>query len=326
MGERVFTKSQYGVEVTKGTAVAATAIWPGTVTVPPDRKVKFLRPATGRRGGAIKSSVAQILVDGIVMAMPEALYAEKIPLMLSMLLDSSVVAGTGTPGAGTWTYVPVLTAAPAVNAITLEWGDDTGAYEAEFVMAKSLKIRGRTGEDGFATAELTCFGKQISKSTFTGALTTGALTPIISNLTSLWIDPAYASVGTTAKQGLLREYDIEITNNFHPKIMASGSLMMSTYGIGDLTFVANLTYEGIAAAITEYDAFVAQTLRALRLRLGDTTNGLDLDLVGKYETVQPLSGETDGNNLYTAVLASIDDNESTPHNMAFKVYTAATTL
>jgi len=193
-------------------------------------------------------------------------------------------------------------------------------------MAKSLKIRGRTGEDGFVTAELNCFGKQIAKSTFTGALTTGALTPIPANMTSMWIDATYATLGGTAVQGVLREFDIEVTNNFHPEIMASGALTMSTYGIGDLTFVANLTYEGIAAAITQYDAYVAQTLRAIRLLLGDTTNGLQVDLVGKYESLNPLSGDTDGNNLYSAVLASIDDNEATPHNMAFKVYTAATTL
>lgn len=325
MGERVFTKSQYGVEVTKGTAVAATAIWPGTVSVPPDRAVKFLKPATGRRGGAILSSIPQVQVDGLVMAMPEALYAEKIPLMLSMLLDSTVIAGTGA-SAGSWTYVPVLTAAPTVNAITLEWGDDSGAYEAEYVMAKSLKIRGKTGEEGYTTAELTCFGKQISKSTFTGALTTGTLTPIISNLTSMWIDATYATLGTTAKQGLLREFDIEITNNFHPKIMASGALTMSTYGIGELSLVANLTFEGNAAAITEYDAFAAQTLRAIRLLLGDTTNGLQIDMIGKYETIQPLGGEQDGNNLYTAVLVGMDDNQATPHKMALKAYTAATTL
>ena len=90
MGERVFTKAQYGIESTSGTAVAATKIWPGTVTVPPDRTVQFLRPLTGRRGGPIVSSVPQVLIDGLTMAMPEAIYLEALPVQLAMLLDGTV--------------------------------------------------------------------------------------------------------------------------------------------------------------------------------------------------------------------------------------------
>ena len=231
MGERVFTKAQYGIESTSGTAVAATKIWPGTVTVPPDRTVQFLRPLTGRRGGPIVSSVPQVLIDGLTMAMPEAIYLEALPVQLAMLLDGTV-SYVSSPTS--WTFTPGLTAAPTVKSLTLEWGDDTQAYEAEYVTAKSLKIRGRTGENGYCTSELTCFAKQITKTTFTASLTSGTLTPLISNLAVLSIDTAWAGLGGTAKSGLLREWDIEINNGFHPKHLASGALTFGAVGIGEL--------------------------------------------------------------------------------------------
>lgn len=323
MGERVWTKSQYGVETVKGTAVAATAIWPGKVNVPVDRKISFLSPVTGRRGGSILSAVSQVQVDPIVMSMDEAVYVEKLPLMLAMLLDGTVTPATGS---GKWIYTPSLTAAPTLKSITLEWGDDTQAYETEYVMARSLKIKGRTGENGFCTAELTCFGKQNTKTTFTGALTTGTLTPLVSNLASVWIDPSWATLGTTAKSGLLREWDIEISNGLHPKHMADGALTFSNYGIGNLNVVASLVYEGGSAAVTEYDAFMAQTARAIRILIGDSTNGLQIDMFGKYETVLPLGSEADGNNLHVAAFQGMDDNQATPHMLAVTVNTAATTL
>lgn len=318
MGERVFTKSQYGAEATKGTAVAATAIWPGTVNVPPDHKVKMLKPVTGRRGGSVISSVAQLLIDPLIMRMDQ-IYIEKLPLMFLMLLDGSVTAALGK-----WTFSPSLTAAGTYKSITLEYGDDTQAYEAEYVMARSLRLTGKTGDDGFVSAELNCFGRQETKTTFTAALTTGTLTPLIANLTSLWIDSTWATLGTTQKTGLLREFDIEITNEVHPKFMGDGQLYFSSYGEGELDFNGTLVFEGNAAAVAEYDAWDAQTARAMRLLIGDGTNGLQLDLFGKYETIQPIGREQDGNNLHIAVISGMDDNQATPHKLAVTVNTAAT--
>lgn len=322
MGEKVFTKSQYGVESAKGSAVAATKIWPGTVQVPNDRKVQFLRPVTGRRGGAVISSVGQVIVDPLTLAM-DPVYIEGLPLMLAMLLDGSVANGSGL---GKWVHTPSLTAAATSKTITLEYGDDTQAYEIEAVEARSLKISGRTGEDGFVKAELNCWGKQITKTTFTNSLTTGTLTPLISNLASLWIDPAWATLGTTAKTGLLREWDIELTTGKHPKFLANGALTFGSIGNGDLGVTASLTFEGGSSAVTEYDAYMAQTARAIRLLIGDATNGLQIDMYGKYETVLPLGSESDGNNLHVAVFQGMDDNQATPHLFAVTVNTAATTL
>lgn len=319
MGERVFTKSQYAVEVTKGTAIASTAIWPGTVSVPPDRKVQFLAPLTGRRGGSTVSSVAQIRIDPLTMRM-EAAYTEKLPLLFLMLLD-----GTVTAALGKWTFSPSLTAAGSYKSLTLEYGDDTQAYEAEYVMGRRLKISGKTGEDGHVSVELECFARQETKTTFTAGLTQGTLTPLVANLSQFYIDPTWATLGATKKTALLREFDIEITNGVHPKQLADGALTFGTYGEGELGVTASFVYEGEASAVTEYDAYKAQTARAIRLVLGSPTEGIQIDMFGRYETIQPMGQEADGNNLHVAAFVGQDDNQATPHKVAVVCNTAATT-
>lgn len=320
MGERVFSLVQYGVEVTKGTAVAATAIWPGTVRVPADRKPTFPRYSTGRRSGPITSQVNQVLADGITLAM-EGVASEKLPILFNLFLKGGVTAA-----AGSWTYDPTLTAAGTYDAITLEYGDDTEQYEIEYCMCRRLRISGRLGADEGVNVEAELYGRQISVSSFTTPLSLGTLTPLVANVSKIYINDTWATLGSTQKTGLLREFDIELLNGLHPKFMADGTLYFSSYGEGDLSVLATFVYEGNSDADTEYDKFIAQSARAIRLEIGSATEGLVLDMYGKYEEIIPLGSESEGNNLHTAVFHSMDDNQATPHVLKAVVKTAATAL
>lgn len=318
MGEKVFTMAQYGVEVTKGTAVASTKIWPGTVKLGTDRTPKFVKYANGRRGGATATRVDQIHASDIVLTMEDGAF-EKLPLLFSMLLKGGV-----TPVAGVWTFDPSLTAAGTYNAITLEYGDDTEQYEIPYCMCTSVRISGRLGADEPVKVEARCFGQKIDVTGFTGGLTQGTLTGMIANIATLWIDSSWAGLGGTKKSALLRSYDIEITNGVHPKWLADGSLSYNAYGEGELGIVASFDYEGGTDADTEYDKFIAGTPQAFRLLIGDATNGLQIDWYGAYELVLPLGSESEGNNITTAVVQGMDDNGATPHKLLVKVNTPAT--
>lgn len=322
MGERVFSKVQYGLEGagTKGTAVPSTAIWPGRITVPADRKPVFPAYATGRKSGPITSQVNQILVDPMTLSIDEAVI-EKMPLLFNLLLVGSTAAA-----AGAWTYAPSLTAAGTYDAATIEFGDDTEQYEVEYCMCRRLRISGRLGANEGVKVEAELFGRQITVTSFTAALTLGTLTPLIANLTKFWINDTWATVGNTQKTGLLREFDIEIMNGLHPKFMADGALVFSSYGEAELSVVGTFVYEGNADADTEYDKFVAQTARAIQLQIGDDTNGVKIQMYGKYEEIIPLGSESDGNNLHTVVFHGMDDNQATPHILGVVVNTAATAI
>jgi hypothetical protein len=321
MGERVFTMVQYGVEGTKGTAVPATAKWPGTVKVPTDRKPKFPRYATGRRSGAITSRIDQYLVDGMTLSMDEGVY-EYLPVLFNMLMVGATTAGTGK-----WQYKPTLTTAGVYDTTTIEFGDDTEQYEVEYCMCRRVRNSGRTGADEPVKVEAELFGRQITVTSFTAAQTLKAtLTPMIANMATFSIDTTWAGLGGTAKTGLLREWDIEILNGLHPKFFANGTMTFGGYGEGDLAVLATFVYEGNADADAEYDAFAAQTSRAMRLLIGDATNGLQIDMFGRYEEIIPLASESDGNNLHTAVFHGMDDNQATPHIVEVIVNTPSTTL
>ena len=320
MGEKVFGKIQYGKEVTKGTAVVATAMFPGQIVVPSDRKVMFPRYATGRKSGAIASQINQYLVDGATLGMEAAVF-EKLPLFFSCGLKGNITATEVTAGQADylWAFAPTLTAAGTYDALTIEYGDDTEQYEVEFCMFRSIKISGKVGADEPVKVEGTFFGRQISDSAFTAALTPGTLTPMIANSVKIYIDSTWATLGSTIKSGLLREYSIEIITGLHPKFMGDGQLYFSTYGEGELACIADFKFEGNSEADAQWDAWRAQTNRAIRLLIegpqigSGEKNKLQIDMFGKWEDVHPLDSEEEGNNLHSAVLNCMDDNQATAH-------------
>jgi len=322
MGEVVFRKNQYGLEVTKGTAVPATAMWPGVVRLPADRKPVFPKYVTGTRGAAIISQVNQYLVDGLMLESPEGgMVFEKLPLVFSIGLKGGVTAAEVTPAQGDygWAFTPSLTASNTPDAITLETGDDVEQYEVEYVMAKRIRLGGKIGQNEGVTCEVECFGRQVSDSAFTAALTPGTLTPMTANLVKMWIDANWAALGTTQKTGLLREWNLEILTGYHFKFMADGQLYFSSHGEGVIDALLTMVYEGNTAADTEWDAFRAQTSRAIRIKVEGpvigtgTANSLTIDLFGRYEEIVPMAQESEGNSLHTAVFHAISDNLATPH-------------
>ncbi len=88
-----------------------------------------------------------------------------------------------------------------------------------------------------------------------------------------------------------------------------------------------LTFEGNADADTLWDAYYAETAKALRLQILGSQIGtgenhsLTIDTFGMFEEVIPLGDEKDGNNLHTAIFHGISDNQATPHLLGVKVST-----
>lgn len=328
MGEVVFRKIQHGKETTKGTAVAATRMFPfGTIKVPADRKPDFKDNALGRRARAQKGWVKQIAVDGITLTQ-EPMCFQSLPWIFSLGLKGNVSGAEQTTDQDDylWDFTPSLTATNAPDSGTIEYGDDTQAYEIEYVMWRSIKIDGTLGEDGFVKLEVEGFGKQISTSTFT-ALSPAAVEAAVANMVKIYIDPTWAALGTTQKTGLLQAFSIEILNGYHPKFHAAGVKTMTGHGEGYIDAMVTLTFEGGAEADAQWDAFRAGTQQAIRIEILGSQIGtgdpysLIVDLFGEYEEVIPLASEKEGNSLHTAIFHALDDGQATPHMLAVKVTT-----
>ncbi len=328
MGEATYIKNQYGKEVTKGTAVVATRIFPGTVTLPKDRTPQKVRFLDGTRMPAHKKSINQILVDGIGLAMPAGVF-QGLPMLLSITLKGGVTATEVTTGQGDylWDFTPSWTATNAPDAITLETGDNTQAYEVEYVMGRRIKFSGKLGDDSFVAVECEAFGKQITPTTFTASQALPGTELMIGNMVKLYIDALFANAGNTEVTGLLKEWSLEITTGNHPKFLAGGSKMMSLHGEGIIDAILTLTMEGNSAADANFDLYQAGTEKVVRIavtgsQIGTGTNhSLILDLFGSFDEVIPLASEENGNNLHTAIFSLNSNRLSTQAGLGVKVTT-----
>jgi hypothetical protein len=328
MGEATYIKNQYGKEVTKGTSVVATRIFPGEVKLPKDRTPVKVRFMDGTRLPAHKKSINQIHVDGIRLTMPVGVF-QGLPMLFSITLKGGVTATEVTTSQADylWDFTPSWTATNAPDAITLETGDNTQAYEVEYVMGRRIKISGKIGDDGFIAVECDAFGKQITPTTFTASQALPGQELMLGNMVKLYIDPLFANAGATEKTGLLKEFSLEIMVGNHAKFLAGGSKMMSSHGEGIVDAILTLTMEGNTDADANFDLYQAGTEKAVRIEiLGSqigtgTVHSAKFDLFGSFDEVIPLGGEDNGNNLHTAIFSINSNRLSTQAALGVKVTT-----
>ncbi len=332
MGEKVFNLIQYGLESAHGTPVPATDKWPGKIKVPTDRKPKYPEESLGIRSRAQRSVIYQLLADGIDLSMDDSVF-QKLPMLLSMALKGAITPVEQSVGEGDylWDFTPSLTGSNAQDSITLEFGDDTQAYESEYCLAKSVKFSGKMGGDEAVKVSASLFGKQITPTTFTPSLALAKGEPIIANMVKIYIDGTWATLGTTNMTGLMIDWSTEIINGLHPKFRG-GSLSYSSHGEGYLDMLTTFTFEGNSDADAIFDAFRAKTEKAIRISvegaaIGDgDPHSLIIDGFGTFEDVVPLGSEQDGDNLHTAVFHTYADLESTRHQLAVQVTTDSNSL
>ena len=311
MAERILSKMQWGLEGTRGTAVAADTLLLGAEIgpIPIDRVPAFPEDALGVRGMGNRVVFGNYLARN-TLRIPFGFF-EVLPMFLSCGLKGNITpVEQNAVGDYLWTYAPSMTASNAVDTITLEMGDDTDAYEAEYLMFESIKIAGvnaQGSEESPVRIEGDYFARQITKTSFTGAITAPTVTTMHSGLARLYADAAWANRGTTELTSILRSYELEILTGVHPKFFGSANRYFDTHGEGAIEFRLTLTLEGGATADAEFDKFLAGTKQALSLKIngpqigaGDVNN-FTFNGFGAYEIVTPLGDESNGNNLHTAV-------------------------
>lgn len=312
MGERIFSKYQYGIEATNahGTGVAATKVLVGAdiKPVPPDFKPAFPEDGLGVRIRSSRSVVTSKLVEDSISV--GRMYFEALPFFLGCALKGGVIANT-VNGVSTWTFTPALNTANSPDSFTLESGDDVQAFEMTYGMFKGLKITGEIDQSGAESPvkmEGAYFAQEVVKTNFTGGLTLGTYTAMSAKLAKLYNDAAWNAVGNTIVSDTLRGFDLDLAVGNHYKFFGSDALTFDATGEGFLDALLTLTLEGNDAAMDIWDEWDAQTYRALRLKItgptiGNTnsTHALTVDMWGTWEAVTPLASESNNNNLTQAL-------------------------
>ena len=197
MGSRFFSKVQFGKETTRGTAVAADTIILGKVpAVGSDRKPIFPSEDVGINTPSVRSVIHQYLYSNTLST--EHGYYQQLPALFGCGLKGNVTPTETTPSQldYSWAHTPSLVSGVdnAQDALTIELGDDTQAFETEYAMFERIRISGSVaqGQDASPVSiEADFFGRQLTPTTFTGSISLPSAEPINAKLARFYLDTAW---------------------------------------------------------------------------------------------------------------------------------------
>lgn len=317
MTTRLLSKIQWGLESTRGTAVAADTMW--AAKHPPisvDRKPKFERFDLGLRAENTHAHIDQYLYEDTLSFQPA--YFQALPALFSIGIKGSItpVEQTGSQSDYLWAFTPSWTAANSPQSLTMELGDDTQAYEVEYVMAKRYRISGAVSQDqgeSPVNIDMEYFGRQLTATTFTGSLSAPTISIMNAKHARYYRDTSWAGIGGTEKTSVLRGFDLDIITGVHPKFFGSANKYFSTHGEGYIGFMATFTWERSAESDAVWDLQQAGTKSFVELEvIGDqigtgVNHKLEVKMAGTWQDVVPLSSEDNGNNIDVGVLVGTYD-------------------
>lgn len=322
MGSEFFNVVQYGKEnpAARGTPVACTQMWIGQMQpIRTDRKPTYPKEHFGVRSDALRSVIHQRLYTNTLSTEHGAF--QHLPFMGGIGLKGAVSAAEQTTGQHDylWAQTPSLTAANNPDSGTLRFGDDVQAYISEYVMAERIRISGQVAQGMDASPvrlEMDVFGRQIAESTFTAALTPRTLEPMNAKFARLYLDSAWASVGSTEAADLLRTFDIEILTGVHPKFAGSTAQTFNRHAEGVIAVTGTFGIEGGSTAADLFadqqnNVFTVARLEIAGSQIGTgDTHLFQLDFGGTFEDASPINSEDRGDNLAQFVLRDYYDTTS----------------
>lgn len=319
---------QWGVESTKGTAVAATSkVAIETFDFEPIDAIH--RPAL-LRGIAMKTGGGEFpLFRGAEWTANGYVEYAQLQNWLSMTVQGGVV-GIGTSPT-VWTFTRNAATAPALKSWTLErrLSDGTNFLDTEWAYSMGSSIKISAAVDEPVRLEVTGFSRRIQSSTLTPALALPTLEEPPHALSKVWIDSTFATIGTTQITGQVLDWSVNFTTGAMGIRTADGRTDMD---LGQ--DIINSNEVGLEAEITmlvkadsgqyaaERTAAAAQTLRAVRIQTdGTSSKQLQIDFLGKHVmgdiyNVQERDGalmftmrlqeSTDGTNFCVYKLSNLD--------------------
>jgi len=285
MGLAALKRLQLGLESTSGTNVPATAKLMGVTAghALGDRVITQPDEDRGNLSAAFRTFTPTLLWQDTLrgsLTFEDALY------YLSMAVKGGVSPTTVDTSARLWTFTPSLTAANAPDTYTLEIGENTQEYEAEFCFAESLEITGAAESECQFSAGIV--GRQLSASTFTPALSDRTVESALAYKTSLYMDDTGGTIGSTQKTGTLLDWRWRLPQHFVRKRQMDGNQFFSSYSEVKMRPELELTVELVSNVVTLRTKYTAETRQLVRLKVlgslcGAVTALRTLQIDGAYK-------------------------------------------
>lgn len=289
MASTALKKVQLGKQSVFGTGVAATAVLMGvsdaSLSIVPGIEVP--RDA-GIKGPGANAVLGQIHGEGSIEI--NASY-EDLPYLLEGVFGEATPGGVG-PYTRDYAINNAADQAPRIQ--TFEFGVPTVApYRMVGGIVSQLQITGEAGGHWMSTADL--IGQKVEDNAMTGALSNRVIEYIRMADTSLYIDAAGGTVGSTVQAATLISFDLTINPNRHLKVFA-GSLNPGGHGEGPWEVTLNLQAEFTAAVKAIIDAMDTAIIeRQVRIQAVSGDKEVTIDLAGVLQDSQQLFQDRDGN-------------------------------
>lgn len=294
---------QFGQEDPAGTEVDATAMYRGLATFTDETEVIFPEENVGYISGLDRTYISKV---GTIGEFDEhELTFEQVLYWLDGGIDhvAGVADGAGSGYVYTYTMPELAIDTMIIQTYTLEMGDNQQEYQATGCFVEEFTISG--APDEAVKISGTWRGRQLAKGTRTATLTPSTVEEVLFNRAKLYIGTGdtFGSQVTTTWVG----FDLNVKTGWMLQPTGDGNLYASLLKITQPEVTCDFTFEHNSSAVTEYDAFLAQTHRKIRMEFTGTTfdtggtytnKTLIIDLDGKWESFEGLD-DMDGDDVVT---------------------------
>ncbi len=299
VGIKAFRKIQLGRETVPGTAVAATTIWRGLGVPRDDRKAVLVDENIGMLSPSQRLYIPKIEV-GADFDEVEATF-EQLPHIFEAGLKS--VGSGAADGAGSdkiYDYPFPLTTAPTIKTYTIEGGDNVLCEKLEYAFVSEFTISGKVGEALKMSA--TWVGRQLTPTTFTGALSLPVVEEILFSKGKLSIDNVAGTFGTTQVVGSFLEMALKVKTGLMAYFTGDGNLYFTAMKNTPVEALLDITFEVETTPVAEranwrnlVERLVQVKFEGSSVASGGTTyqkKTLIVNLAGKWDVLNEI-GDSD---------------------------------
>lgn len=313
-GLSALRKIQVGKEATPGTAVAATTQLVGKMTMRPNYAI--YRPDDHDTGLFSEYYRSEIVGQQTTGTFESDFNFEQAPILLGMAVKGGVTAVGDT-----YDFTPTLNSAWNPDTYTLYFGDNQQVYQIPMTFATNLTISGSVDEPVMVSADL--WGQQMTTGTFgVGVSIPSTLECAKTNLATVYVDSAWADLGTTELAATVLDFSWQITEGVEAIKYLNGQLYADAMTEKkrhvelDLTLAHNDNYTG-----TILPAFLAQDKVFVSISI-DGSDTKNLTLQGSFVVDNPESlADQNGQDIVKVKLISEFDATS-DNEWALSVTTA----
>jgi hypothetical protein len=278
------TKVQIGRESTSGTPVASTSIWRGEFSMLEDtRERTVVEEQTGSFVTSDRSYDGKLEAAWAQPSTP--LTYEQVAHIFEAGIKTATPSGTG-PYVRAYNYPYGGTSVNTIKTYTIESGSTVVAedvYEMEYSFVESFELSGSFGEAW--TMSSNWIGRQMTQTSFTGALTVPTVYEALFPHTKLYIDASGGTIGSTQIVGALMSASINVTTGLKIVPVGDGQLYFAAHKWTkpEITFSITLELEDSSIVADQRDVFRVDGIQLFRLAVTDGTRILNLDWAGKYD-------------------------------------------